>query len=135
MGKLIRPAKRKGLVPLDAAVRILELRGRMGMTQVAFAQKLGVSHISVCRWETGQNRPSPVVWRQIAELEATAFSGLASRFQDLPIIEEEVSENLPYSPVLRQPLMETLKLLPPLSRASGSASGTWPTQALPQKFR
>lgn len=60
-------------VPPDYAGRILELRGKLNLTQRAFAEKLGVSNITVNRWENGQARPNATLWRQISELERQAF--------------------------------------------------------------
>jgi superfamily II DNA or RNA helicase/DNA-binding XRE family transcriptional regulator len=65
-------------VPPDFARRILEVRGKLGLSQMAFAGRLGVSHISVCRWETGKTRPSYSIWRQIVALEDEAFRDVAS---------------------------------------------------------
>lgn len=66
-------------IPPDFAQRIRELRGVLDLTQTAFAERLGVSNVSVCRWETGQTRPSPAIWRQILKLEGEAFGGGAHR--------------------------------------------------------
>ncbi len=93
MGEVRYIGKVKEAVPKDAASRILELRGKMGLTQVVFAQKLGVSHISVCRWETGQTRPSPVAWRQIAELEAQVFYNRSPNRQDNLILKEDLAQD------------------------------------------
>jgi superfamily II DNA or RNA helicase/transcriptional regulator with XRE-family HTH domain len=60
-------------VPPDFAKRILEVRGKLGLTQMGFAERLGVSHISVCRWENDKAKPGYSVWRQIVELEGEAF--------------------------------------------------------------
>ena len=42
----------------------------MGLTQADFADRLGVSVITVHRWETGQSRPRRIALARLAELEA-----------------------------------------------------------------
>lgn len=39
---------------------IKELRAKLGLTQEALARKLGVSLFTVCRWEQGRSKPSPM---------------------------------------------------------------------------
>lgn len=48
-----------------------ELRGLRvgaGMTQQELADKLGVTHISVSRWETGKAIPSPKYIKEMADM-------------------------------------------------------------------
>lgn len=48
-----------------------ELRGLRvgaGMTQQELADKLGVTHISVSRWETGKSIPSPKHIKEMADM-------------------------------------------------------------------
>lgn len=48
-----------------------ELRGLRvgaGLTQKQLAEKLGVSHISVSRWETGNAIPSPKYIKKMADM-------------------------------------------------------------------
>ncbi|WP_267201603.1 helix-turn-helix transcriptional regulator [Limosilactobacillus kribbianus] len=48
-----------------------ELRGLRvgaGMTQQELADKLGVTHISVSRWETGKSIPSPKYIKEMADM-------------------------------------------------------------------
>lgn len=52
----------------DYPTQIKRLRGRLGLTQVALAEKLGVSFPTVNRWENGKSRPSQLSWNQILEL-------------------------------------------------------------------
>ena len=70
-------------VPPDFARRILDVRGKLGLTQMGFAERLGVSHISVCRWEKEKARPGYSVWKQIVEMEAEAFGSPAPANMDL----------------------------------------------------
>jgi len=55
----------------DYADRIKSLRVRLGLTQQALAEKLGVSFATVNRWENGQTRPSKLSWGQLRQLEVT----------------------------------------------------------------
>ncbi|MGC8990645.1 MAG: helix-turn-helix domain-containing protein, partial [Verrucomicrobiia bacterium] len=70
-------------VPPDFARRILEVRGKLGLTQVGFAERLGVSHISVCRWEKGKAKPGFSLWKQVLKLEEEAFGATAPANQEL----------------------------------------------------
>ena len=49
-------------------MEIKQLRKRLGLTQIAFAHKLGVTEQSVRRWESGRNSPSPIVRKAIKEI-------------------------------------------------------------------
>ena len=40
---------------------IRELRQRMGLSQGAFARRIGVSPNAVYRWETGSRHPIPIL--------------------------------------------------------------------------
>ncbi len=78
-------------VPPDFAKRILEVRGKLGLTQMGFAERLGVSHISVCRWEKEKAKPGFSVWKQVAKLEEEAFGGSGPSSQELfPALRQEV---------------------------------------------
>lgn len=50
---------------LSTAVLVKETRKRLGLTQLQFAKKLGVSFQSVNRWERGRTKPLPIVLKQI----------------------------------------------------------------------
>jgi DNA-binding transcriptional regulator YiaG len=50
---------------LSTAVLVKETRKRLGLTQLQFAQALGVSFQSVNRWERGKTKPLPIVLKQI----------------------------------------------------------------------
>ena len=49
---------------------VVSLREAMGLTQTAFAQRLGVSKMTVSRWECGRMRPSPPAVKSILKLQA-----------------------------------------------------------------
>ena len=53
---------------VEAAELVRETRQRLGLTQVQFAEKLGVSCQSVNRWENGRNMPLPIALKQIETL-------------------------------------------------------------------
>jgi transcriptional regulator with XRE-family HTH domain len=60
-------------------VLVKETRKRLGLTQVQFAQVLGVAFQSVNRWERGKTKPLPIVLKQI-ELK---LKEMGDRGQDL----------------------------------------------------
>jgi superfamily II DNA or RNA helicase len=53
----------------DYAERIKRLRGDIGLTQQALAERLGVSFATVNRWENRQTKPSRLYWSQLQQLE------------------------------------------------------------------
>ena len=48
-------------IPLDYSERSRLVRARLGLTQSRLAEVLGVSVISVNRWENGQAKPGPLL--------------------------------------------------------------------------
>ena len=52
----------------DYSKVIKELRNKMTLSQVEFAQLLGVSFASVNRWETGKHEPTIKIKRKIKAL-------------------------------------------------------------------
>jgi transcriptional regulator with XRE-family HTH domain len=65
---------------VDTAALVRETRKRLGLTQVQFAQALGVSFQSVNRWERNKTKPLPIVLKQI-EVMVKEMGDLGS---DLP---------------------------------------------------
>ncbi len=51
--------------PLEIAALVRETRYHLGLTQLQFVQKLGVSFQSVNRWKNGRTRPLAIVLKQI----------------------------------------------------------------------
>jgi len=49
---------------------VSELRKRLGLTQDAFAFKLGVAPYTVRRWESGKTKPSKMAQKLLDEIEA-----------------------------------------------------------------
>jgi DNA-binding transcriptional regulator YiaG len=49
--------------------RIRKLRKRLGLTQEQFAHKLGVTFVSVNRWENGHSTPTGLSARALEALE------------------------------------------------------------------
>src|SRR3954466_6305480 len=75
-------------VPADYQGRIRTLRRTMGLKQADFAAAVGVSPITISRWENGQNDPTDIAWARIEELadrsaepQGTLSDGLANRRQ------------------------------------------------------
>lgn len=52
----------------DYPAHIKRLRARLGLTQAALAERLGVSFPTINRWENGKSRPSQLSWNQILRL-------------------------------------------------------------------
>ncbi len=61
--------------------QIRRLRARLGLTQIQFAELMGVSFASVNRWENGQSRPSALAWQRILAAEE---HGLDALLQQVP---------------------------------------------------
>jgi len=62
-----------GLQPRDDyQERIKRLRARLGLTQQALADRVGVSFATVNRWENGQTKPSQLSWNQLHQLEMSS---------------------------------------------------------------
>ena len=64
-------------VPADFASRIKQLRQKHGLTQANLAEHLGVSYVTVNRWENEVARPSARLWHQIAKAEILGFAAIA----------------------------------------------------------
>lgn len=52
----------------DYPEQINRLRAKLGLTQVALAERLGVSFPTVNRWENGKSRPSQLSWQALLDL-------------------------------------------------------------------
>mgnify|MGYP006281679227 CR=1 FL=1 len=55
-------------LPDQYSEQIKGLRAKFGLTQVALAERLGVSFPTVNRWENGKSRPSQLSWQAIVNL-------------------------------------------------------------------
>lgn len=54
---------------------IIRMRQMLGLTQASFAKKLGVSYVTVNRWENGHVKPSPLAIEKLKKLAMkTGFS-------------------------------------------------------------
>jgi len=49
---------------------VSELRKKLGLTQDAFAFKLGVAPYTVRRWESGKTKPSKMAQKLLKEIDA-----------------------------------------------------------------
>ncbi|MCS4173326.1 helicase-related protein [Salinibacter ruber] len=61
------------------ADRIQALREEIGATQSQFADRIGVSHVTVNRWENGKNTPNDLAWEKIQKIERHVFGDQESR--------------------------------------------------------
>ena len=57
---------------MTTAEQVRTIRKRLGLTQAAFAHKLGVALLTVQRWEAGRNEPSPVLRQKLRRWEKRA---------------------------------------------------------------
>jgi transcriptional regulator with XRE-family HTH domain len=53
---------------MNYAVLIRQLREKMILSQIEFAERLGVSNVTVSRWETGKSFPTIKIKRRLQEL-------------------------------------------------------------------
>ena len=58
-------------------VEVKTLRKKLGLTQEAFAIRLGVSVMTVRRWEGGKTKPSRMAQRLLKEIEAQDRVGVS----------------------------------------------------------
>ena len=70
----------KSKVPPDYSTRIKQLRLRFNLTQMRFAELMGVSFATINRWENGQTKPSSLAWQQIIRAENLGIKGLNKEF-------------------------------------------------------
>ena len=61
--------RENGIDVANYPLLIKGIRARMGLTQKALADRLGVSFATVNRWENGLTRPSQLSWNQLRQLE------------------------------------------------------------------
>ena len=53
---------------------IKELRVKLGLTQEQLAQKLGVTFVTVNRWENGKTKPSALAIKALKDLESEVMA-------------------------------------------------------------
>jgi len=89
----------RGDLPIEVPERIRRSRAGLGLSQMRFAQLLGVSYASVYRWEHGHARPSLLAWQRIERAETGGVVALRARvLLDAPRAsppEEPFRTNLP----------------------------------------
>ena len=56
-------------IPEDAGARVRGLRQRRGLRQQELADLLGVTNVTISRWENGQSRPQNALWQALLRLE------------------------------------------------------------------
>ena len=62
----------------EPATRLRALRARYGLTQVRLAKLMGVSFVTVNRWENGQSHPSRLALEKIARAERLGLDGIST---------------------------------------------------------
>lgn len=63
--------KTKPISHKELAQWVCHVRGSLGLSQRAFADRLGTHQVTVARWESGRCKPSPSYMRQIMILAQT----------------------------------------------------------------
>ena len=63
-------------LPSDYSLKIKRFRTSRALTQAQLADLLGVSYISVNRWENEQSRPNKLAWQRVQELAQQSGGGL-----------------------------------------------------------
>jgi predicted ATPase/DNA-binding CsgD family transcriptional regulator/DNA-binding XRE family transcriptional regulator len=61
--------------PADTAIRVRQLRARLGLSQQQLATSLQISKLTVLRWEHGRSRPSSRLWQHLQALSAAQPAG------------------------------------------------------------
>lgn len=79
----------------DLNVLVRELRTLCGLTQEQFAAKLGVTLVTVNRWENDRAKPMPLALRQLNSLaiEMSQFGSEANRKIAHRLIEQYFQKN------------------------------------------
>ena len=49
--------------------KVKKLRMRLGLSQDAFAAKLGITPMTIRRWESGKSKPSPMAVKLLEEFD------------------------------------------------------------------
>src|SRR2546422_3930704 len=74
---------------MDSGAQLREFRRRLGLTQAALAARLGVSFVTINRWERGKSRLPGQLLKQLRQLEAeqiAAASRIPGPAQGQPLI-------------------------------------------------
>jgi len=58
--------------------RIQKLRNHLGMSQTAFAERMGVRQATISDWETGKQEPSPMARRLLDRIASAADDNVVS---------------------------------------------------------
>lgn len=58
--------------------RIQKLRNQLGMSQAAFAERMGVRQATISDWETGKQEPSPMARRLLDRIASAADDNTVS---------------------------------------------------------
>lgn len=72
----------------DSEPPMRQIRKALGMTQMKFAQELGIQQTTVARWERGERSPMFTI-RQVKALERL-LKGIGVKISDLP---DELGKN------------------------------------------
>ena len=79
----------------DNATRIRAVRKGLGLTQKAFADALGVTTVSVNRWENRKATPSDLAWQQILSAEEHGAAGLLHKDDVVAVGVGQVDPDIP----------------------------------------
>jgi len=79
--KILRQSSCGGTAPPEAVQNIRRIRRRLELTQAQFAERLGVTPVTVHRWESGQSRPQRIAAERLRGLEEELAGRQAAHLQ------------------------------------------------------
>jgi len=80
------------------------LRSLYGLTQSELAARLGVTLVTISRWENGQSRPNNIAIKSLSALAFSQFSSIANRKIEEPGASYEGSNNIRFTDFRADPL-------------------------------
>ena len=66
-------------VPRDYAEVVRAKRRARGWTQAELAERVGLTNVTISRWEKGRVEPMPAFWQKFVEVTSGGAAGAAPR--------------------------------------------------------
>ena len=96
--------------------RIAEARKKLGLSQEALGEKLGVSRQAISKWESDASVPEIDKLIVLSRLFSVSIGWLLGVEEETPEIQEVPEERMSAQPSLRQAMLSHLKTLPGLRK-------------------